>query len=121
MKIMVAIVVAILLLMLTVAAGAKPGNPEDRSNPDLVREYIAMPCNGLDSVYSKLYDEMVHLTAHYKVCMESAVTPTDYIMCYYRKLQWDLIDEHAASIEKAWNLMCNDWGERKHPEYEIDF
>ena len=123
MKIMIAIVVAIILLM-AAAVGAKPGNDVDRSDPELVREYISMPCDGLDKLYVYLYDEMVHLTNHYKACLANADAgddPYGYLVCYYDKLEWDLIYSHAVSVEKAFHLMCDDWGERKNPEYEIEF
>ena len=123
MKIMIAIVVAIILLM-AAAVGAKPGNEPDRSDPELVREYIAMPCDGLDKLYQYLYQEMVHLTNHYKACLNNADASDDpyaYLVCYYDKLEWDLIYSHAMSVTKAYNLMCNDWGERTNPEYEIEF
>jgi hypothetical protein len=124
MKIMLAIVIVIILLM-AAAAASKPGNPVDRSDPDLVREYIAMPCEGLDELYSFLYDGMVHMTAHYKDCLERAKNDPDfeygYLKCYYVKLEWDLLDRHASSIERSWELMCDDWGNRKEREYNIDF
>jgi hypothetical protein len=124
MKIMLAIVIAIILLMVAVAAGAKPGNPVDESDPNLVRKYIAMPCDGLDKLYDYLYNEMVHLTAHYKECVDWAANSDDpyaYLVCYYDKLEWELIFSHAKSVEKSYHLMCDDWGERKNPEYNIDF
>jgi hypothetical protein len=124
MKIMLAIVVVIILLMAAVAA-SKPGNPVDKSDPNLVRSYIGMPCDGLDEIYSFLYDGMVHTFSHYKSCLEKAESDPDfkygYLKCYYMKMEWDLLDKHASSIEKAWNLMCDDSGYRKNPEYEIDF
>jgi hypothetical protein len=123
-KIMLAIVIVIIMLM-AAAAASKPGNPVDRSDHDLVRQYLAMPCDGLDEIYSFLYDGMVHMTAHYKDCLERADSDPNfkygYLKCYYVRMEWDMLDKHASSIEKAWNLMCDDWGERKNPEYDIDF
>ena len=120
-----ATIVGIVILIMAMSAMAKPGNPKDMSDPELVRKYIAMPCDGLDSLYAFLYQELVHLTSHYKACLNAANNQPDveygHLMCYYVKLEWDLMFSHAESVEKAWNLMCNDWGERKHPEYNIDF
>jgi hypothetical protein len=98
---------------------------DDHSDPNLVRAYLGMPCDGLDEIYSFLYDGMVHTFKHYKDCLERAESDSDFkyghLKCYYMKLEWDLLDKHASSIEKAWNLMCDDSGVRKNPEYEIDF
>jgi hypothetical protein len=99
--------------------------PDDHSDPALVRAYIGMPCDGLDEIYSFVYDGMVHTFNHYKDCLERAESDPDFkyghLKCYYMKMEWDLLDKHASSIEKAWNLMCDDSGVRKNPEYEIDF
>jgi hypothetical protein len=125
MKIMLTIVIAIILLMVAVAASSKPGNPVDHSDPTLVRQYLGMPCDGLDEIYSFLYDGMVHVFSHYKDCLERADSDPDFkyghLKCYYMKIEWDLLDKHASSIERAWELMCDDSGVRKNPEYEIDF
>ncbi len=116
---------AILLLVATRSDAIVDPPPVDHSDPDLVRSYIAMPCDGLDELYSFLYEGMVFSLDAYKECLDKAANDPDfrygYLKCYYVKLQWDLLDSHASSIEKAWNLMCDDHGVRKNPEYYIDF
>jgi hypothetical protein len=125
MKIMLAIVIVIMMIMAAAAGAIVDPPPDDHSDPNLVRAYIGMPCDGLDEIYSFLYDGMVHTFNHYKSCLERAESDSDFkyghLKCYYMKMEWDLLDKHASSIEKAWNLMCDDSGVRKNPEYEIDF
>jgi hypothetical protein len=125
MKIL-AIIVGVGILSMAVVAGAIVDPPrDDHSDPNLVRAYLGMPCDGLDEIYTFLYDGMVHTFNHYKSCLERAESDSDFkyghLKCYYMKMEWDLLDKHASSIEKAWNLMCDDSGVRKNPEYEIDF
>jgi len=124
MKIMLAIVIGTILTWALSAGAIVDPVPEDKSDPELVREYIGMPCEGLDKLYAYLYSELIHLTNHYKACIDRAENGDDpflHLVCYYEKLEWELIYSHAVSVEKAYNLMCNDWGERKEREYEIDF
>jgi hypothetical protein len=121
------IIAIVIVTVLTWAAsiGARTDAPLDYSDPALVKEYIVMPCDGLDILYSFLYQETVHLTNHYKLCVAATDNNPNIkygnLMCFYVKLQWELMYKHAVSVEKAWQLMCTDTGDRKNPEYKIDF
>ena len=40
---------------------------------------------------------------------------------YLQPLGWEFMFDHVHSSEKAWQLMCDEDGQRKNPEYEIHF
>lgn len=112
-------------LMLATPALARPDTPKDESNPKLVRMYIGFPCEALDLSYTFQSSELEHLSNHLNDCYELAEKHSDFkygkLMCMYIKLQWNGMHTHSKSVEKAYDIMCDDGGQRKEPEYEIHF
>jgi hypothetical protein len=112
-------------LILTLPANGAPNQEPDYSKPELVKQYLFMPCDLLERSYDFQYRELVHLTNHLQECNKAAEMNTDdkyaKVMCLYIGIQWQLMFEHAKSVEKAWELVCNDDGTKKNPEYEIQF
>lgn len=104
---------------------ARIDDTEDFSDPDLVKGYFGMPCDALAQSYEFQYNELTHITGRLLACHKAAAENPDYIygelMCAYIQIQWNLMWTHAKSVEKAWQIMCDDNGVRKYPEYEIDF
>jgi hypothetical protein len=121
---MIGIVVATILIW-AMSVGARIDTPEDESKPALVQMYIFFPCDALDKSYEFQYKELTHLTGHLISCHKEAndKPASEYgkLMCLYVEMQWQLMYDHAKSVEKAWNLMCDDYGNPLNPEYEIDF
>lgn len=62
---------------------------------------------------------------HLNACHDANKALPEYkwgpVMCLYIQMQWQLMFDHTHSVEKAYDLMCYEEGERKEQEYEIDF
>jgi hypothetical protein len=118
-------IVVVTILLWAVSLGARIDNPEDESKPALVKMYIFFPCDALDKSYEFQYKQLTHLTGHLISCHKAADDNPNYqygkLMCLYVEMQWQLMYDHAKSVEKAWNLMCDDNGYPLNPEYEVDF
>jgi hypothetical protein len=116
---------AILALLFATSAGARVAEPKDESDPALVKTYIHFPCDALEESYEFQYDRLMHLTGHLVACHREAGEPSDYkypkLMCMYVEMEWELLYTHSMSVKKAWELMCDEDGQRKQPEYEIEF
>jgi hypothetical protein len=112
-------------LFVVTAAGARIDHPVDKSKPELVERYIFLPCELLAHSYRFQSKELIHISKHLDSCHKANKEMPEYewgpVMCLYIQLQWQLMYDHMHSVEKAWMLMCNENGERKAPEYEIDF
>jgi hypothetical protein len=112
-------------LLIATSAMGRTDTPKDESKPELVKMYIFFPCDALDKSYEFQYDQLTHLTGHLISCHKAANDNPDYqygkLMCLYVEMQWQLMYDHAKSVEKAWNLMCDDHGNPLNPEYEVDF
>ena len=125
MKILIGIVVmTILTWALSVGAIVDPV-PEDESKPELVKRYIFMSCDLLDDSYTFQFNQLEHVFDHLKKCKALAAASPEYtygpVMCLYIHMQWQFLMDHLKSVEKAYNLTCDDWGEKKERQYEIDF
>jgi hypothetical protein len=111
-------------LFITTSAGARIDDPIDESKPELVKMYLFFPCDALEDSYEFMYNELTHHTERLVRC-HALYDESDYkysnLMCKYVEMQWQNMYDHMKSVEKAYHIMCNDWGERKDPEYEIDF
>jgi hypothetical protein len=120
-----AAIACILSLLIAGPAGTKPGTPVDESDTELVKSYIHFPCDALEESYEFQYDRLMHLTGHLVACHREAKEPNDYkypwLMCMYVEIEWKLVYSHSKSVEKAWYLMCDSEGQRRQPEYEIEF
>jgi hypothetical protein len=116
---------AILALLFATGAGAKPGTPVDESDPALVKMYIHFPCDALEESYEFQYKRLVHITGHIVACHREAKELNDYkyprLMCLHVELEWKRLYTHSVSVMKAWDLMCDEDGQRRQPEYEINF
>jgi hypothetical protein len=125
MKIMGAIAGAVILIMALSASAIVDPPPEDESKPELVKKYIFMPCEALEESYEFQYHQLEHLIEHIKQCKIATDANPDYkygpLMCLYVRMQWQYMYDHAKSVEKAYNLMCDNSGEPKNRQYEIDF
>ncbi len=112
------------LLFFCTAAEARTDTPVDETDPGLVMLYLGFPCEALDDSFSFQAYEMVHLTEHMQYCEEARENTPDYkygrLMCVYVEIQWDLMNRHLMAVDRARELMCED-GERKNPQYEIEF
>ncbi len=99
--------------------------PVDESKPELVKLYLFMPCDALVDSYEFQYNQLKHVLEHLKQCHAAATGAPNYkygkLMCLYVKMQWEYLYDHAKSVEKAYNLMCNESGDPKNRQYEIDF
>lgn len=99
--------------------------PEDESKPELVKLYLFMPCETLEVSYAFQYQQLEHLIDHLERCNKASEDNPDYeygpLMCLYVKMQWQYMYDHISSVEKAYQLMCDDVGYPKNPQYEIDF
>jgi hypothetical protein len=110
-------------LILTSAAEARIDTPKDESKPELVKIYIFFPCDALQDSYEFMYSELTHHTERLIMC-HNLYENSDYkygkLMCKFVEMQWQNMYDHMKSVEKAYNLMCDEVG-RKNPEYEIHF
>jgi hypothetical protein len=124
MKWMVAIVI-VTILAWAASVGATIDTPKDESKPGLVKMYLLYPCDALDQSYDFQYEQLTHLTGHLIACLNTVKDNPDQkygrLMCLYVEMQWQLMYDHAKSVEKAWNLMCDDDGNPLNPQFEVDF
>jgi hypothetical protein len=104
--------------------------PKDESVPDLVKQYIFLPCDAMTESWHFIYNELQIITSRYQKCVAFYVNEegkghesTEYpqLLCLYVRMQWQYMYEHIKSLEKAHELTCNDNNEKKNPEYEIQF
>jgi hypothetical protein len=121
---MVGIVIATILIW-AMSVGARIDDPVDESKPELVKMYVFFPCDALDESYDFQYEQLTHLTGHLISCHKEANDNPDFkygkLMCLYVEMQWQLMYDHAKSVEKAWQLTCDDHGRPLNPQYEVDF
>jgi hypothetical protein len=118
-------IVIVTILIWAMSVGARIDTPKDESKPELVKAYVLFPCEALDVSYAFQYKQLTHLTGHLVACHKAASNNPDYkygkLMCLYVEMQWQLMYDHAKSVEKAWNLMCDENGEPLNPQFEVDF
>jgi hypothetical protein len=121
------VLAASLLFLSTVAHANPPG--ADESVEVLVRNYIHLPCEALVYSYRWMRRDLIQITNAYQMCLSKQDTSTDPnvindpwfgLQCVYINHHWQFRYDHIMSVEKAWQLMCNDNG-RKERQYEIDF
>ena len=119
-----AIILAFCLSLIAGPADGRLNTPVDESRPELVKQYIFFPCDALVDSYAFMYSELTHITGRIIQCQEMSAD-TDYkyadLMCLYVEMQWQYVYEHAMSMKKAYELVCDDAGYEKNPKYEIDF
>jgi hypothetical protein len=126
MKIIACIVAMILLLWGAGAGAIVDPPPPDESIPELVKEYMFLPCEALEYSYDFMYNDLWGITEGLVQCdaaRDSEDNDDKYfaLRCIYLRQHWQLRYDHIKSVEKAWQLMCDDDGQRKKREYEIDF
>lgn len=110
-------------LLATTAPANPPG--KDYSDPELVNMYIWLACDALEYSYTAMRADLNTLSKRYIKCI--AIQDNDDLKnhwygltCVFHKQTFDFRYTHIKSVEKAWNLMCNDDGQ-KEEQYEIDF
>jgi hypothetical protein len=115
------VVLAILFLVAFQSKGAD--TPDNDSIPELVEVYVTMPCGFLHDSTRFLGVEVEHIAKRYVKCQawvaEHEVEYGAYL-CGYVELERQFAYEHLKSVEKAYDIMCED-GTKKNPEFEIHF
>ncbi len=122
---------SLILVSVFLIAGATPANPpgEDESVHELVMNYIHLPCEALEYSYKWMYRDLMRITKAYVICLSKQDTSTDPtvkddpwfgLQCVYINHHWDWRYGHIQSVQKAWQIMCDQDG-RKEKQYEIDF
>lgn len=115
----------LIFILITTSTGAKIDDPIDHSKPELVKRYLTMSCDLLAHSFRFQNKELLHLSKRLDSCYDANEKYPEYaygpVMCLYVKMQRQLMADHRYSVEKAFNLMCNDNGYRKNPEHDIDF
>ena len=110
--------------MWSVDAGGSPATPLDESVPEVVKLYILLPCEAMVYSYKFQEVEIAHIETR-KVKCETWVGENEVkygpLLCMYVEMQRQFIYSHIKSLEKAYELICDDAGHRKNPQYNIDF
>ncbi len=115
---------AFIVTLLAGPADARIDTPVDASKPELVKEYMTMPCDALKDTAMFQYVLLKHAYDHLEDCRKKAKTSNykyRHLMCVYIEMQWQFMYDHLASVHAAGMLMCRNDGTRKNPEYEIHF
>jgi hypothetical protein len=112
--------------MLMCASNIANSKPEpDYSNPELVNEYIFLPCDAMAQSYEFMYGRFQQTELEYDACVEQSKTSVllyPSLMCIWINQDMLFRFEHMMSIQKAYRLMCTEeTGIRKEPEYEITY
>jgi hypothetical protein len=117
-------------LLITTSSAARTDDPKDESVPDLVKQYLFLPCDAMSESWQFIYNELHIITERYQKCVAFYVSEegeghegTKYpqLLCLYVRMQWQYMYDHIKSLEKAHELTCDDHNEKKNPEYEIHF
>ena len=115
---------AFVVTLLASPADARLDTPVDESIPGLVKRYMFLPCDALKATAIFQYAMLQHEYRHLEEC-RALVKTVDYkyaqLMCLYVEMKWQFVYDHLASVQVAGELMCEDDGTRKNPEYEIHF
>ena len=118
--------VCVLAVLFLVAFRSKGDldTPKDESKPELVQLYMVFPCDALVDSATFIYNELKQHTERLVKCHEH-FDNSDYkykkLVCLYIQMDWQNMYDHLMSIKKAHDLMCEDDGTRKNPQYEIYF
>ncbi len=118
------VALAFLTTLLAGPADARIDTPPDMSDPDLVKQYITMPCKALKDSYTFQFAMASHDDRHLNECYEkikSGKHQHGELMCLYALIHKQFILNHAFSSLKAHELMCNDDDTTKERQYEIHF
>ena len=111
-------------LLIAVSAGANPDTPVDESIPELVAEYVTMPCDFLHFSSIFLDVELEHIVRRHAKCQKivgESELKYGTFLCGYVELQRQFVYGHIKSVEKAYALVCHAGGIRKNPQFDIDF
>jgi hypothetical protein len=110
-------------LVLSTSTTARIDTPTNESDPDLVNLYLGFTCEALDLSYQFQYEEMIHIAERLHSCHEAADASPDFkygrLLCMYVQIQWEVMNTHSKSVERAWEIMCDEDGQQKNPEYRI--
>lgn len=115
---------SIIVMCVAKNADAIPSQP-DESIPELVDQYILMPCDAMEMSYEFMYSRIIRLSEEYKNCVSQATNSVEKypgLMCVWIRQEFYFLYDHMVSMSKAYTIMCDpEDGQRKQPEYEIDF
>ncbi len=110
--------------LIAATAGANPDTPVDESLPELVLEYITMPCDFLEASSLFLNAELESVVKKHAKCQllvdENDVKYGTYL-CGYLELERQFVYIHLKSVEKAKKLACHDGGIRKNRQFNVEF
>lgn len=103
-------------------SNAKP--VPDESDHDLVTRYIFLPCDAMEDSYKFMYNKIQIVAEEYDACM-AAAKQTTYkypgLMCVWINQDFQFWYVNIKSLDKAYQLMCGEDGQRRQKETEIDF
>ena len=113
---------AILLLCVTTKSKSRPTGED--WDPVLVEKYLVMPCDAMSDSYDFMYDRIQYTATEFEACVQLAQNNAyEYagLMCIWIQQDFDFRYTHIKSLERAYDIMCGEDGQRKQPEIEIQF
>ena len=110
--------------VLSTAALAKPPGKE-LSDPELVNMYLWLDCTAMEYSEGVMRLELDRLSRRYIKCLSlqdtGALNNSFFgLHCVFTKQTFDFRYTHYVSLERAYDLMCNEEG-RIEEEYEVEF
>jgi hypothetical protein len=111
-------------LLLCVSVQARPDDEPDDWDSSLVERYLTMPCDAMSSSYEFMYDRIQRTSAELEACYamaENSKAKYPGLNCLWIKQDFDFRYVHMKSLERAYDVMCDEDGQRKEPEIEISF